>query len=190
MKNKLLVIYTVLLVLLVLLPPPITTAAGINQIVGVAVAKSRTTWNNLKDAVVGDGLSSGVGAFQLYGYNGSTFDRMRGDTTNGLYVNVTKTAANGGTAFYAIKKADLAAVSTNFPFGFTSKIVIVEAPATNTADVVIDWLGETAVAPAANTAGDDLLPPGRTITLDNYEGTSISAIAVSGTQTLYVRAFY
>lgn len=99
------------------------------------------------------------------------------------------TPAYSGTAFYAIKHTNVAAVSINLPFGFTSKKVVVEAPGSNTAEIVIDWLGGTAVAPAANTAGDDVLAPGRTIILDEYAVTSISVIAVSGTQSVYVRAF-
>lgn len=63
---------------------------AISQLVGLAVAQSSTTWNNVKDAAIGDGISNGVLATGIYGLNGSTFDRIRGDATNGLDVDVTR----------------------------------------------------------------------------------------------------
>ena len=67
---------------------------AISQLVGLAVAQSSTLWNNVKDAAAGDALSSGVLAEQIYAFNGLTFDRMRGDTTNGLDVDVTRISGN------------------------------------------------------------------------------------------------
>ncbi len=168
-------------------------AAAVNLVTGVAVSKTGTVWNNLKDAAAGSTLTSGVAAVQPYvadPNNSGTFIRVPGDATYGAYVQVKKTAPNGGTSFYACKRVDLDPnTSVNFPFGFTSKIVSVETDPNNTGDVVVDWLGGTAEIPGDNTAGDDLIPKGQLIILDYYEVTSISARAASGTQTLYVRAF-
>lgn len=227
--------------------------AAIQQIAGLAVAQSSTKWNNIKDAIVGDSLTNGLPATALYEFDGTNWDRVRGDSTYGLDVDVTRipaivgaktpadayanltdalgtwsllglwngttwdrakkaqqTMANSmavviasdqsainvtattpvsGTAFYAVKRADIAAVSVNFVFGFTSKKVVIETAATNTDEVCIDWIGGTAVCPAANTAGDDRVAAGRSITLDDYAVTSISVISSSGTQTISVRAF-
>ena len=63
---------------------------AISQLVGLAVAQTTTLWNNVKDAAAGDALSNGVLAQQVYVYNGLTFDRVRGDTTNGMDVDVTR----------------------------------------------------------------------------------------------------
>lgn len=170
--------------------------AAITQISGLAVAQSSTKWNNVADSAIGDAQASGILASGLYGFNGVNFDRIRGDTANGLDVDVTRVTGtvtvsplSSGTAFYAIKRADIAAVSANLAFGFTSKKVAIETDPSNTDEVCIDWIGGAAVCPAANTAGDSRLAAGRTIILDEYAVTSISVIASSGTQTVYVRAW-
>ena len=94
-----------------------------------------------------------------------------------------------GTAFFAITDTAIAAASQNFAFGFTSKKIILSAPASNSADVCIDHQGGTAICPAGDTAGDDRLAPGDAMALDDHQVTSISAIAASGTQTVVIRAF-
>ena len=63
---------------------------AISSLVGLAVAQTATLWNNVKDAAVGDNLTSGILAQSTYLFNGSTFDRVRGDVTNGLDVDVTR----------------------------------------------------------------------------------------------------
>jgi len=89
---------------------------------------------------------------------------------------------------YSIKRVNITTASVNLAFGFTSKTIQIETGQSNDAEIAIDYLGGTAVAPAANTAGNDLVDAGRIITLD-VATTSISVIAVSGTQTIYVRAW-
>ncbi len=135
--------------------------------------------------------TTAINTFALGGmYNGATWDRVRGDTTNGLWVNVKSTVSNtAGSSFYAVKRTNIAAVSANLAFGFTSKKVVVEVPASNTDEVCVNWIGGVASCPAANTAGNDRVSPGEIITLDEYAVTSISAIASSGTQSIYVRAW-
>lgn len=64
--------------------------SAISSLAGLAVAQSSTQWNNVKDAAVGDGLTNGILASALMVFNGLTFDRVRGDTTNGLDVDVTR----------------------------------------------------------------------------------------------------
>jgi hypothetical protein len=163
--------------------------SAVSTISGIALQQSNTIWNNLKDAASGDNQTNGIGANGLYLFDGTNFDRARGDSTYGLDVDITRFPATGGSAFYAIKKANLDPNSYTFSFGFLSKKVSIETPYTNTDDVIIDWLGDPAVAPVANTAGDDLLSPGHILIFDEYEVSSISAASVSGTQTIYVRAY-
>lgn len=118
-------------------------------------------------------------------FNGTTWDRARGSITNGLLVE-KKTV---GTSFYANDRANITTSSVNLAFGFTSRKVKVIASPNNTADVCIDWLGGTAVCPAANTAGDDRLKAGTAIILDDYAVTSLSVIADTGTQQVQVAAW-
>jgi len=94
-----------------------------------------------------------------------------------------------GEIFFAVTRTNIAAVSVNLPFGFSSAIVGISTPSTNTDDICIDWIGGTAVCPAANTAGDDLIPASTSVILDNYGVSSISVIAASGTQTISIRAW-
>ena len=118
---------------------------------------------------------------------GTSSNPVRVDPTGSTSQPVIKDTS--GSQFYAVKRTDIGATSVNLAFGFTSKKVVVEVPASNTDEVVIDWTGGTAVVPAANTPGDDRIAPGRTITLDDYAVSSISVVAVSGTQSIYVRAW-
>jgi len=64
--------------------------SAVSQLSGLAVAQSNTQWNNVIDASRGDSQSSGILGQSLYMFNGLSFDRARGDTTNGLDVDVTR----------------------------------------------------------------------------------------------------
>lgn len=165
----------------------LSRSAPITQLGGIAVAQGTNHWNNLKDAAVGDGQTSGIGLFTpcLWQLDLTGCNRQRG-TNDGIVIVEQQTV---GTAFFSVKRADVTTASSNQAFGFTSRKVSLEFPSTNTDEVCIDWLGGTAVCPAANTAGDDRFAPGDTIFIDDYQGTSISVIAASGTQTVYVRAW-
>jgi len=63
---------------------------AISSMVGLAVAQSSTLWNNVIDAAKGDSQGSGILGMSPYLYNGASFDRVRGDTTNGMDVDVTR----------------------------------------------------------------------------------------------------
>lgn len=69
---------------------------AVRSISGLAVAQSRTEWNNLKDAAFGDNATNGIGAFGLYLFDGTNFDRSRGDIDNGLDVDVTRIVPGTG----------------------------------------------------------------------------------------------
>ncbi|MBT9171332.1 MAG: hypothetical protein DDT18_01706 [Actinobacteria bacterium] len=94
-----------------------------------------------------------------------------------------------GSTFYAVRRTDIGATSINIPFGFTSRKIAIETSIANTDDVCVDWIGGTAACPAVNAPGDDRIPPGRAIILDEYSISSLSFIAASGTQTIFVRAW-
>ncbi len=164
--------------------------SALQTIAGLAVAQTATQWNSVKDTAFGDNMTSGVLAAGCVLFDGTNSDRCRGDTTNGLDVDVTRLPSPvATTSFYSIKRVDIANSSVNLAFGFTSKKVSIEFPISNTDEVCVDWLGGTAVCPAANTAGDDRMAAGTSLVLDDFAGTSISVISSSGTQTVYVRAW-
>jgi len=286
-------IYYLSIALLIILLLAVGSKSAIQYTAGLAVAESLIKWNNVKDANIGDNLTSGIMATAPYLYDGVNFDVLkfrspadalanpadtittwsltglwtgtawnralesthgdnlvtargqnvaafnyifdgtnwdrwtgaisgtvtanqgapaaqvnrwpvflsdgtaeRGTSANPLRIDPTGTTAQpiikdtSGSNFYAVKRTDIdSATSVNLAFGFTSKKVVLETPVANTDEVCIDWTGGTAVCPAANTAGDDRIPAGRSIVLDDYAVTSISVISASGTQTVYVRAF-
>lgn len=70
---------------------------AISSIAGLAVAQSSTLWNNVKDAAVGDNVTNGVVLMSLGMFDGTDFDRARGDATNGLDVDVTRLPGSGQT---------------------------------------------------------------------------------------------
>ena len=90
---------------------------------------------------------------------------------------------------FFVKRTNITTTSVLISFGFPAKIVQVQADAANTAEICVDWLGATAVCPGANAAGDDRIPAGATVTLDNFRVGNVSVIAASGTQTIYIRAW-
>lgn len=60
--------------------------SAIQQIAGLAVAQSNITWNNVIDAARGDSQTSGILGTSIYLWNGTNFDRVPGDKTNGMKV--------------------------------------------------------------------------------------------------------
>ncbi len=94
MKQK---IFAVLTVAALLLGSAIVAKTAVSTIAGLAVAQSTTVWNSVKDAALGDNLTNGLLAGQLYFFDGTDFDRARGDTTFGLDVDVTRMPGSGQT---------------------------------------------------------------------------------------------
>lgn len=95
----------------------------------------------------------------------------------------------GPLAPYEIKRVNITTSSVNLAFGFTAKKIEINLPLTNTDEMCIDWTGGTAACPSANTAGNGRYPVGYSRVLEPTSFTSISVIAASGTQTIYVRAW-
>ncbi len=162
--------------------------AAVQGVMGLAVAQSARQYNDVKDYVAGDAITKGVLDAGCMFWNGASADRCRGSIANGLQVDVTRVPTSGTNAF-AVKRDNLTTTSVNLAFGFTSKKVAIRAPATNTDEVCIDYAGGTAACPAANTAGNSRMLPGSSIILDDFAVTSLSFIAASGTQIIYVNAW-
>lgn len=163
--------------------------AAISRIAGLAVALDANptlTWNNVRDGAAGDNLSAGVQASALYFFDGVNFDRARGTTGRGLLVDTGNLI---GTDFFAITRNDITTTSVNLAFGLTSDKILIETPSGNTANVCVNYNGEVAACPAANTAGDHSIAPGTRIVLDDFQGTSVSVVAASGTQTVTIVAW-
>jgi hypothetical protein len=168
---------------------PILTVVGVaavTQIAGLAAAGPNNAWYNVKDAGRWtDPQTNGFLSEVNWLYTGTNFVRQQGTSTGKAFI----VPDYAGTGWASVKRTDIAAASVNLSFGFTSKKVALEFPLTNTDEVCVDWTGGTAVCPAANTAGDDRFAPGDSILLDEYAVTSVSVIAASGTQTVYIRAW-
>lgn len=92
MKNKVLPILAGILIISFFISSWGRTA--VQTIAGLAVAQSSTLWNNVKDAAFGDNATTGVLVVNPYLYDGTNFDRARGDTTNGLDVDVTRVSGS------------------------------------------------------------------------------------------------
>ncbi len=92
--------------------------SAIQQIAGLAVAQTATQWNNLKDAAVGDNLTNGVGALGCYEFDGSNWDRCRGDTTNGIDVDITRLQAGTITPADAFSNPTTAITDFSLLAGF------------------------------------------------------------------------
>lgn len=106
---------------------------AVSQVTGLAVAQSATLWNSVIDAAKGDSQSTGILGMSPYLYNGLTFDRLRGDTTNGLDVDVTRMPTD--------------------PFGANSDA----ASTTGSYAAKLRWLAEAVrLEDAAETAGTGL----------------------------------
>ncbi len=67
---------------------------AIQTIAGLAVAQTATQWNSVKDTAFGDNMTSGVLAAGCVLFDGTNSDRCRGDTTNGLDVDVTRVSGS------------------------------------------------------------------------------------------------
>lgn len=63
---------------------------AISSLVGLAVSESAILWNNVRDASAGDNLVNGILMTSLGLFDGTNFDRARGDIANGLDVDVTR----------------------------------------------------------------------------------------------------
>lgn len=146
--------------------------AAISGKVGIAVDAGAFEYYSVKDATTNAAIGEGVLPSMEYIYNGTEAER-----------------ATVGSEFYAIKRVNITTASVNLAFGFTAKKVFIQMASANDDEVCIDWDGGTAVCPAANTAGNDRMVAGDGVILDDFIGTSISVIAASGTQTIYVRAW-
>lgn len=142
-KNIILVIGAFLLVLLTVWGG----RAAIQSVNGLAVAQTGTLWNNLKDAAFGDNATNGVGVFNPYLFDGTNFDRARGDATNGLDVDVTRvtgtvTTAGGTTPTDAFANPTTAVPSFSFNAGWNgSTWDRLRALANNADDVAVSTIG-------------------------------------------------
>lgn len=87
MKNKILAGLTAVVLVL---GSAMVAKTAVSTLAGLAVAQSSTVWNSVKDAAIGDAQTNGILMSALALFNGSTFDRARGDTTFGLDVDVTR----------------------------------------------------------------------------------------------------
>lgn len=95
-----------------------TARTAIQQVAGLAVAQSSITWNNVIDAIVGDAQTKGILAENPYLWNGTSFDRARGDTTSGMWVNVKAGGSTSQSILETLASAAGAGAQTGVDLGF------------------------------------------------------------------------
>jgi len=96
MKKKIaiwlsLILFGVVITLFSIIP----LRSQVMEIAGLAVAETDLIWNHLKDGAIGDAQLKGLAASGGYMYDpiGADWNRVRGDTTDGVWVNVKSTVA-------------------------------------------------------------------------------------------------
>ena len=132
------------------------------------------------------GSQRSVGGGGGGGGDASAANQVTGN--NSLATIVTATTLSG-SSFFSVLRTNITTASVNLAFGFTSRKVLIRADSVNTDDICLDWLGGTAVCPAANTAGNARIVPGQAVLLDDFAVASVSVIAASGTQRFYITAW-
>lgn len=135
---------------------------AITQIAGIAVAQSSTRWNNIQDAAAGDNLTNGIMAVSFYVFDGTNFDRARGDVTNGIDVDITRIASNDGV--------DIGDVTINN--AASSPVEVQIGDGTDTA--LVSAAGELSVAGAVTTTPPTVGSAFFAIDRDNIAQSSVN----------------
>ncbi len=92
-KNSPLLIVALLIVAMLTI---ISRGTSVQEISGLAIAGPNSQWINLNDVSVGTPIASGAAGVGPYWYNGTNYDAAKGDTTNGLWVNVKSSVSSVG----------------------------------------------------------------------------------------------
>jgi hypothetical protein len=113
---------------------------AIQQVAGLAVAQSSLTWNNVIDAIAGDAQPKGIMGVNGYLWNGTSFDRSRGDTTNGLWVNIKAGGSTSASILETLANAASTGVGTGINLGYlyskhTWIIVVTGAPTSSVINI-------------------------------------------------------
>lgn len=95
-----------------------------------------------------------------------------------------------GNQYYAIKLTNVGTSTINVPFILMAKKIALSTPLTNTDDVCVAYNAGIAVCPQVNTPGNDRIGAGNAVVLDQFWSNQVSVVAASGTQTIYIRAWY
>jgi hypothetical protein len=120
----------------------------------------------------------------LHGYNGSTWDRLRATTANGLAVDVTRVPAitKGTQGTTGITTQDLKDAGRN------TRIFALDtytaAPVAEAVQTVVQWYSNAAVAGTTQPA---VVPTGKTLRLTHYT-ISTKSLATVGSVVVRIRA--
>lgn len=129
-----------------------------------------------------DGMATGISAFtwsQTGIYNGTSWDRLRGDTTNGVWVNV-KTAVTPVSATIINGQQSVTATAAALASHTVTQSLTIEALSTNTISVFVGATGVT-------TATGIELSPGSAVTLPVSNSNVVFVIAsTTGATVTYV----
>lgn len=131
------------------------------------------------DTGFGDGVTSGIVAAAVRLWNGTSYDRLKGDATNGAYVNV-KAISPLGTILNGKKTVTTAGTRVTLAASTACSSVTIKALLSNTSVI---YVGNSTVA---SSNGFELLP-GDAISLDvsNLNTVNLDA-AFSGDGVSYI----
>jgi hypothetical protein len=152
--------------------PATGTAAGLSDGTNM---KSWLTASALADGVNGNN----TGAVASWLYNGTTWDRARGDATNGAWVNVKASALPSGAATAANQALILAAVQGDVP-SVTGPLAAATAVATKSLIVGGQYLATQPTMTNTQQAGSLLSARGAQLVAPGVENFPVQA-AQSGT---------
>lgn len=172
------------LLIIILFVEPIRSQ--ITQISGLAVAQSPIQWNNVKDAAVGDAQTSGLMGTGSYLYDpvGATWNRMRGDSTNGLWVNVKTSSLSG---VYTTTSTTI--VTNQVTVDTTVGGVVIKALNTSRKSIIIRNQGATDmyVGPSGvTTANGILVKANEVLTLDRNTAAIYGIVGAGSTTAGYL----
>ncbi len=161
-----------------------TIRSQVSSISGLAVAQSPLQWNNLKDAAAGDALTNGVGCFNPYLYNGTSFDRVRGDTTYGMWVNIKAIPSVG---VYTTTSSTIA--TNQVTVDTTAGGIVIKASNASRKSIIIrnQGLVDMYIGPTGVTSSNGLLiKAGESITLDRNTAAIYGITAATSTTAGYL----
>lgn len=169
-----------------------------SQQLGMSDGTNLQKW--LAAIALADGVNgNNTGAVAAWLYNGTTYDRARGDTTSGAWVNVKTSALPTGSSTSANQASQIAQeTATAAMLGTTADAVCSSATGTCTLASLIKYLNNAAgsATPAGtNTIGNVGSDPSSgkgtpaSAAINVSTATTTQLVALSGTTKIYVTSY-
>lgn len=174
--------FTIAALIIVLGSSMVVIGGAVTQIAGIAVAQSSSSWANLKDAFQGDNLTNGIATVSPYIFDGTNFDRLRGDPGGKLLASV-----------YGANGAGVGGASPIRLFGFADGLTMPDALLTqstlniwNTSGTTDRWRGGIASVQGGAPITSNLL---NTHQVGAANTAVVATIAAAPTQHGHIYSF-